>query len=295
MPTKRTPYVDAHHHLWDLTAVTYPWLNERGKRRFFGDPTPIQRDYLFDEHLAMAKPLGFGKFVHIQVGADDPIAEARWVDAVAQADPENPMVQVAFCDVTDPNLETVLDELAKLKSLRGVRQIVGRAESEDSQTGTNALLEQPEFVTGLHTIAERGLSFDLQLTPNLYRKAAAVLKTVPDLSVVVCHAGSPQARDPDYMTYWATELDHLAALDSVYCKLSGLGMFDPNWTPQSCGVIIQSVLSRFGAERTMFGSNFPVDMLYSDYQALVTLYQNSIPEAAKQAVFCDTASHFYRF
>ena len=41
--------IDAHHHLWDLGAVDYPWLMARGVRRFFGDPAPIQRDYLLDE------------------------------------------------------------------------------------------------------------------------------------------------------------------------------------------------------------------------------------------------------
>ena len=51
--------IDAHHHLWDLNAVNYPWLMEKGKRRFFGDPTPIQRNYLIDEHIKLANELGF--------------------------------------------------------------------------------------------------------------------------------------------------------------------------------------------------------------------------------------------
>ena len=58
--------IDAHHHLWDLNAVDYPWLMEKGKKRFFGDPTPIQRDYLIDEHQKLASVHGFTGSVHIQ-------------------------------------------------------------------------------------------------------------------------------------------------------------------------------------------------------------------------------------
>ena len=61
--------LDAHHHLWNLSAVEYPWLNAKGKKRFFGDPTPIQRDYLIDEFKYEAQKQGVAGSVHIQVGA----------------------------------------------------------------------------------------------------------------------------------------------------------------------------------------------------------------------------------
>jgi len=41
--------IDAHHHLWDLSAAHYPWLMAKGVDRFFGDPTSIQRNYLLNE------------------------------------------------------------------------------------------------------------------------------------------------------------------------------------------------------------------------------------------------------
>ncbi len=41
--------IDAHHHLWDLSAVSYPWLEDKSRKRFFGDPTPIQKNYLIQD------------------------------------------------------------------------------------------------------------------------------------------------------------------------------------------------------------------------------------------------------
>jgi len=60
--------IDAHHHLWDLDACHYPWLMERGVIRFFGDPAPIQRNYLASELRADAANYELAGSVHIQVG-----------------------------------------------------------------------------------------------------------------------------------------------------------------------------------------------------------------------------------
>ena len=49
----------------------------------------------------------------------------------------------------------------------------------------------------------------------------------------------------------------------------------------------------FGADRCMFGSNFPVDSLYSDYKTLFRAYQDIIPETMQTTVFSRTAGNFY--
>ncbi|MEM9394599.1 MAG: amidohydrolase family protein [Pseudomonadota bacterium] len=284
--------IDAHHHLWDLAAVDYPWLNARGVRRFFGDPTPIQRDYLIDEFQRDAK--GFKASVHIQVGAADPLAEATWVQAVADANPDWPLAQVAFCDLTEPQAEASLDQLQSLPSLRGVRQIVGRAPQEDAATGTNDLLDTPGFADGLNRLVARGLSFDLQLIPELYTAMARVLDKAPDTAIALCHAGSPHDRSPDGLRRWARALRVLSERPQVVCKLSGLGMFDHRWTTERIRPIVETCLEQFGADRCMFGSNFPVDSLSSDYAALISAYEHLVPKDAKAGVFGDAASRFYR-
>lgn len=286
--------IDAHHHLWDLDAVHYPWLMAKGEVRFFGDPAPIQRDYLLPEFSADAKAHGFQGSVHIQVGAADPMEEARWVQSVADANPDWPMAQVAFCDLTADDAEEALDTLQKLPTVRGVRQIVGRAPGEDAETGTNSLLSDPKFAEGLKGLAERGLSFDLQLLPELMAPMAEALKSAPDTKVVLCHAGSPHDRSPEGLAFWAQELRQLSSLPNVYCKLSGLGMFDHNWSAESVAPIVKEVLSQFGADRTMFGSNFPVDSLSSDYAYLVQNIEGLVPEEDRAKVFGETARAFYR-
>ncbi len=288
-----TPFVDAHHHLWDLRAVHYPWLMAKGVERFFGDPTPIQRNYLPPEFFAEAGAQGFGASVHIQVGAADGLAEARWVQAVADANPGWPLAQVVFCDLIAPDLSARLDAYQELPTVRGVRQIVGRAPGEDAKTGTNDLLDNPLFVAGLHAVGQRGLSFDLQLIPELMYDTARVLEDAPDTPVVLCHAGSPHDRSAAGLKTWAQQLKDLSALPHVVCKLSGLGMFDHDWNADSIRPIVETCLDQFGPERVMFGSNFPVDKLYSDYSNLAAAYRALIPPQMQAAVFGGTARTYY--
>lgn len=286
--------IDSHHHIWDLKAVSYPWLEARGQRRFFGDPTPIQRDYLIDEFRATAAGHGVEASVHVQVGAEDPLAETRWVDGVAAANPGWPAAQVAFADLTRPDLDRQLETLGALPSVRGIRQIVGRSPAEDSATGTNRLLGHPRFLAGLRMIAAAGLSFDLQLLPELMADSARVFGQVPELPVVICHAGSPHDRTPDGLRFWSRELGRLSILPNLHCKISGLGMFEPDWNRESIRPIVETCLEQFGPDRCMFGSNFPVDSLSSEYGELIDVISVLIPDSAHSRVFGRTASRFYR-
>ena len=285
--------IDAHHHLWDLDAVDYPWLMEKGKKRFFGDPTPIQRNYTIDEHIELAGAHGFKASVHIQVGAANALEEAKWVDKIAKQNPSWPMVQVAFCDLSLDDCEHQLDELQKLSSVVGVRQIIGRSPLEDTISGTNTLLESDAFKAGLQSISDRGLSFDLQIIPELSEQCADVFSQFQDLKVILCHAGSPYNRSTKGIAAWTEDLKHLSNLENVSCKLSGLGMFEHNWTETSVKPIAKTVINQFGPKRVMFGSNFPVDSLSSSFDDLYKRLNNIIGIKNTEDIFFKTAQRTY--
>ena len=290
--------LDAHHHLWDLKAVHYPWLMAKGEVRFFGDPAPIARDYLLDEFTHDARAHGFEGSVHIQVGAQDGLAEARWVDGIAQSTSRQMnwhMRQVAFCDLASPNLAADLQALSSLSSVAGVRQIIGRAPGEDALTGTRELITSSAFRDGLALLARHGLSFDLQLLPELMAPMAEVLSEVPDLPVALCHAGSPYDRSAAGIAAWAKSLQSLSSMGQVSAKLSGLGMFAHGWQADDFAPIVETIIDQFGPQRVMYGSNFPVCSLTSDYHRLMAAYEALIPQDMQDQIFGKTAASFYRF
>ena len=286
--------IDAHHHLWDLEKVDYPWLMARGQERFFGDPSPIQRNYPVSEFRAEAEAFRIEASVHVQVGASDPMEEARWVQSIADDNPMWPAAQVAFCDLASESAEAELVSLSELPTVRGIRQIVGRSAKEDSATGTNRLLEDPNFERGLRTAADLRLSFDLQLIPELMHRTAELFARVEELPVALCHCGSPGDWSASGLKSWERSLRGLAALPQFHCKLSGLGMFRVGWTTEDIRSIVETCLELFGPDRCMFGSNFPVDSLRSSYGAIISAYEDIVPSGDHDAVFGGNAARFYR-
>jgi predicted TIM-barrel fold metal-dependent hydrolase len=292
--------VDAHHHLWNLSKIHYPWLMERGVVRFFGDPTPIQQDYLVGDFLDDVGDLPVTSSVHIQVGADssDSVAETRWLQSEAQRTPLGiPNAIVAFCDLADKDADKILDAQAESGNLRGIRQIVGRSPDEDAKSGTNALLDNSIWIENLARLPSRQLSFDLQLIPVQLPAVSKVLAKIPDLRVALCHCGSPHDQSEAGLAFWRKELARLAELPNVYCKLSGFGMFEQNWDAERVRTTVLSAIEIFGVDRCMFGSNFPVEKLNVSYNTLYASYLEiaaEFSESEQQNLLAGTARRFYR-
>lgn len=288
--------IDAHHHFWTVGNGRYPWLEAKGQRRFFGDPSPIQRDYTHERFRDDWSVLPITGSVHIQVGAAPglEVAETEWVDGEF-ARSGMPGAIVAFADMTSPLLGSLIDRHAAASPLlRGIRHIVSRHAAEDGPRDGATLIGDERFVDGLRFLAARGLSFDLQLTASLLPQATEVFGLIPDLRVALCHAGSPWDRDAASLRRWKRDLAGFAQLPNAVCKLSGLGMFDHDWTTASLSPIVDGVLEGFGAKRTMWGSNFPVDKLYRSYRELHEAMTTLLPSPMHAAVFGETATYFYR-
>jgi len=288
--------VDAHHHLWKISAVDYPWLRARGERRFFGDPTPIQRDYLPADFREDWTGLDVVASVHIQVGVAKgaEVDETRWLAKQTSAT-GLPTAIVAAADLADAGIDRLLDyQQAASAGLRGIRQIVSRRDDEDRRTGSPALLQDSRFLSGLKQLASRGLSFDLQLTPPYLLRATELLSQVPELRVALCHLGSPWDQSPDGLSEWRRGLRAYAGLPHSYCKLSGFGMFDPAWTLPSLEPLIEGVLTAFPPERVMWGSNFPVDKLYRGYRETAEAVASFLTSEQREQIFWQTAQAHYR-
>ncbi len=290
--------VDAHHHLWDLHACNYPWLMARGVVRFFGDPTPIQKNYLVGHLRDDASDYKLDASVHIQVGVapGDQLRETAWLQQLGDQH-GLPSAIVAFCEL---DRRAAVDQIAahlKHSRVRGLRQIVGRSDAEDEETGSGRLIEDSVWQENLALLGELGLTFDLQLTPGQVPRVTEILAKSPNTQVALCHCGSPWDQSESGLKAWRDGLRLLASLPNVVCKISGLGMFDHDWTVDSIRPIVESCIDLFGAERCMFGSNFPVDKLHASYTKVWRAFEvitASLSEADQARLFGNTAREFYR-
>ena len=291
-----TRFIDAHHHLWDLEACRHTWLLQPG-RRFFGDPAPIAKNYHVPDFREDVGELPLVGSVHIQVGVEEAhsVGETEWVSS--QADEYGlPSAIVAFCDLTADNAQSELDRHQAFARLRGVRQIVGRDAVEDARNGTNALLEAPRFKAGLKSLVARELSFDLQLTPPLLSAAAKLFQSVDEVPVALCHAGSLQDFSAEGVRDWEAGLRAFAEVPQAICKLSGFGMFDPNWSAESIRERVLRAIDIFEPARCAFGSNFPVDKLTGTYRDWISTYveiTKDFTDSERDTMFSGLAAEFY--
>lgn len=288
-------FIDAHHHLWDLQALNYPWLMAQGEPRFFGDPGPIQKDYLPEDFLVESARYRPQQSVHVQVGVapDSAQAETQWL----QKQRAIPNAIVAYADLSSTDLPSTLEAHLLSDRMRGIRQIIGRHPVEDLQHRSDELLDNRRWQVGLQTLAAMNLSFDLQLIPPQMERTFAVLRQVPQLKVALCHCGSPWDQSERGLQQWREGLRRFAQLPNFYCKVSGLGMFNPSWDVAQLRPLILDVIDIFGPERVMFGSNFPVDKLYRSYEALWQAYEEVtqvFTAGEKRQLYYTTAKSFYR-
>jgi predicted TIM-barrel fold metal-dependent hydrolase len=294
--------VDAHHHLCHLSAASYPWLEGPPVLRYHGDDLPLRRDYLIDDYrtdTAELRPLGARLVgsVHVENAAADPLWESRWIDTIITGN-GLPSVQVVKVDLTSPTAHDQLAEHATLPSVRGVRDILNwHPDPVFTHRDRGDLMADPAWLTGFATLRQFGLSFDLQVFPDQLREAAALAADHGDIPVVLDHAGMPVERDPQALDRWKRDLAVVAAEPNTTVKISALGTNDHHWTTDSIRRIVLDTIDVFGPSRCMFGSNFPVDGLYSTFGALYAAFDTitaGLHRHERDDLFAGTAQHFYR-
>jgi len=289
-------WIDAHHHLWDLSKVEYPWLQARGEARFFGQPDPIRKNYLLADYLADTGGK-ISRSVHVQVGAR-PGDELKETDFVNQCSLESagslPAAAVVAIDLGQKDIEQQLEAHLAFPVTRGVRHMIGKSPAENPSLPP---FEPETWVRNWRRLADAGLAFDLQLTEDQYGAVFSALKQVPDLPVAVCHLASPWDRSSQGFRRWRKWMKQFAELPNTTLKISGLCMFTQTWDEAVFKDWAEASLEIFGADRCMLGSNFPVDSLYVDYEQLFNVWQNvvsqcSVDEAPDLAG--RTAARFYK-
>jgi len=289
-------FIDAHHHLWDLQHCHYPWLMAQGVTRFFGDPTPIQHNYVSTNFAQESKKYSPLASVHIQVGTSekDSMKETAWLETQSPF----PSASVAFCQLEDSaQRSSLLEQHMNHSKFRGIRQIIGRHPTLESNQLGHKLLTSVHWITGLIELKQHNLSFDLQMIPAQMNPLLSAIDAAEGLKVNLCHAGSPWDQSATGIKSWERGIRALAERPNTFAKVSGLGMFKPKWKSGDWHNIAHRLIDAFGPDRIMFGSNFPVDKLYASYdqvwdEMMAICSQYNANEQA--AMLVNNAASFYR-
>lgn len=294
------PIIDPHHHLWDVEHNRYPWLQENALQpRLEGDIGPIAKNYLLEDYLADTRNQNLVKSVHIECGWDpsDPVGETEWLQRLADKH-GYPHGIVARATLDAPGVERILEGHAGYRNIRGIRHSINWHPDPAKRYVTRPdLIRTEAWRRGFGLLRRFGLSFDLQLYPAQMADAAALAYAHPDVLLILNHTGMPVDHDQEGLDLWRRGMRDLAAARNVVVKISGLGAVIPNWTVGSIRPFVLETIETFGVGRCMFASNFPVDKLWSDFDAVYAAFREitePFSGAERRLLFHDNAVRYYR-
>lgn len=268
--------IDSHHHVWDLRARPQPWTK---------DLPALQRSFGIDELRPSLARHDIDATIAVQtVAVADETPELL---ALAASDPDIAGV-VGWTDLTAPD---IADRLADLitPELVAIRHL---AQDEPDPYW----LTRREVQAGIAAAGAAGLAYDLLVTPTQLPAAIETVRNHPDVRFVLDHGAKPLIRD-FILEPWARHIMVLAASPNVAVKLSGLVTEAPaHPTIDDLRPYCERLLSAFGPDRVMFGSDWPVCLLACDYDRVIELAESAcagLSEAEKASVFGETAARWY--
>lgn len=291
------PAIDAHHHVWRQADL--PWLSGPMLPRIFGPYEPIRRDYPIEEYLADIAGSGVEKSVYVQANwaperAEDEVA---WVQRTAD-ESGWPHAIVGYADLLADDVRAALDRLARYPLIRGVRMQLHWHENAQYRFASRAdVADDPRFRRNFAALGEYGLSFELQVFAPQMKGAARLAAGFPNTTFILQHAGMLENLSDEGLDEWHAGMRLLAAEPNVVAKLSGLGTFTHRNDPQHIAGIVRETVDLFGPARCLYGSNFPIEKLWTDYAGLLAGYRAALepyPEANQRAMLHDNAARVYR-
>ena len=289
--------VDAHHHIW--LQQDLPWLLGPMQPRIFGPYEPIRRDYNIREYLDDIVGLGVEKSVYVQANW----AKDRFEDEVAWVAANNeqtgwPHAIVGYADFLVEDVRPQLDRLAGYDLMRGVRMQLHWHENEMYRFASGPdVARDPVLQRNVARLADYGWCFDLQVFAPQMAGAADLAAAVPQVTFILQHAGMLEDLSEDGWAEWRAGMEKLAAERNVISKLSGLGPFVHRNDPALIARIVDETVSMFGADRCLFGSNFPIEKLWTDYGSLLRAYRDATQGLSREQqadIFWNTATRVYR-
>jgi predicted TIM-barrel fold metal-dependent hydrolase len=292
------PIVDSHHHIWRRQDLR--WLSGEVVPRIFGPYEPIRRDYLIDEYLADATSAGITQSVYVQTNwpLDQALDEVRWLRDVHQATGW-PTAVIGTADLFSPDAAHTMHEQAATSALlRGTRLQLHWHEREEFRfaAGPDTMLD-PTFMRNIAVLEELGWLFELQVFPQQMADAAKLVTAFPRTTFVLVHAGMLIRPDEAEVKAWRTGLRALAEQPNVVVKLTGQGTFIHRVDPRFLTLVTEHVLDLFGPRRAMFGTNFPIEKIWTTMPELVAAWRDtlsSLPPEQQSWIFAENARRVYR-
>jgi L-fucono-1,5-lactonase len=271
--------IDSHQHFWRYDAARDAWITD--------SMAILKRDFLPD-HLAV-ELTGTGIDASIAVQTDQSENETIFLLDLAEKHKRIAGV-VGWVDLRSPRVGERLEHFSHFSKLRGFRH-VAQSEPDDR------FLAREPFVKGLAELSAFGFTYDVLIYPRQLAAAIDLVTELPEQRFIVDHLAKPEIKSGK-TSLWATQMREIAQNKNVFCKISGLVTEADwkQWKPDDFKPYLDVVFSAFGADRLMFGSDWPVCLLaatYGQVKLLIDTYVKGLSQSDQDRIFGGNAARFY--
>nr|WP_299074389.1 amidohydrolase family protein [uncultured Allomuricauda sp.] len=271
--------IDSHQHFWKYDPIRDSWIDDSMET--------IRRDFFPDDLEDLLEQNGIDGCVAVQ--ADQSEEETEFLLQLAS---ENNFIKgvVGWVDLCASNVSERLGHFSKNPYFKGVRHIL--------QAENNDFMLQKSFQHGIEQLKQFDLSYDILVFPNQLKNSIALVERFPEQRFVLDHLGKPNIKDGE-MDNWKANIEALAEYPNVYCKLSGMVTEADwnNWKSHDIYPYIEKIINAFGADRIMYGSDWPVCLLagkYDEVFGIVKEYIGQLTKDEQNNILGGAATSFYK-
>jgi L-fuconolactonase len=270
--------IDSHQHFWNPTRGDYGWMDSEGAE-------PLRRPIMPKDIAAHLEAYEIDMTVLVQ--AAPTVNETEFMLGIADATDFVAKV-VGWVDFENRD---DLKHLARLKNhpkFAGVRPMI--QDLPDSEW-----MHRKDVQWAFSAIVDLDLTFDALGFPIHLDPFRKLFDLYPKMRTVIDHCMKPVIREDQYEP-WASKIAAIARHTPVFCKLSGLATeARPGWTTDTLKPYARHIISNFGADRVMWGSDWPVLELNGSYASWHDTAQSIVGQGKENAkIFGGTAAKFYR-
>ena len=256
--------IDAHQHFWALERGDYGWLTP--------ELDVIYRDFLPQDLAPLLDQHGLSGTVLVQ--AAPTVEETRFMLSLADST-ELVKGVVGWVDFEDPAAPDLIAKLAEHRSLVGLRPMIQDIPDAD-------WMLRRELLPAFDALQKADLTFDALTLPHHLSNLLELVARHPEVRVVIDHGSKPVIRESQ-IEDWAADMAALAEKTQAFCKLSGLVTeAKPDWTVDDLRPYVDHLLETFGPDRLIWGSDWPVCLLASDYRRWVETTEELLSDLSSE-------------
>jgi predicted TIM-barrel fold metal-dependent hydrolase len=287
--TAQVPFFDTHVHFWDHSVPGFVWAWLDPSFQQFGETHLLDAPrFTAPEFRQECEGAGVAGLVHVNATAPlpDPSAETAWLDQMADVHGW-PNAIVGACQLASADAPDLMRRHARWSRMRGVRDLTFSQRPDLDAVGP-----------ALAAAADLELCIELRTPVSQLDVIGNLAERWPTVRFLLSHAGLPHSRTEETYIEWRAAISRLADRPNIACKISAVaGNSDRNWTLESIRPWIMGCIDAFGADRCMFGTNWPLDRLWRPYVDVVAAYRQitaDLAESSQHDLFHRTAERTFR-